>query len=269
MFPRVFVLTLMLTVPGVWSPADVATAPSRQGPSSWLRSESPRFELHYAPSLVNELDRVLRSAERAYDRVSQRLDFVLPTKVPLVVFAPSGPVLRDQVVAYAISDQVAPQVPHRSRLVLPLPERDAELDALTVHELTHLLLGEIILPSRPGDGGVPRWVHEGLATYMVGDWSDEDQRLLGGLVASGDIPRLSQVSGDGGFANARLNNALGHAAFDYLESRWGPTSIRRFVNALIVPRGDRTYDAVFELTPTEFDAAFRQYVERRFGSVPR
>jgi hypothetical protein len=77
------------------------------------------------------------------------------------------------------------------------------------------------------------------------------------------------VSGDGGFANARLNNALGHAAFDYLESRWGPTSIRRFVNALIVPRGDRTYDAVFELTPTEFDAAFRQYVERRFGSVPR
>jgi hypothetical protein len=69
-------------------------------------------------------------------------------------------------------------------------------------------------------------------------------------------------------ANARLNDALGHAAFDYIESRWGPTSIRRFLNALIVPRVDKTYDAVFDLTPAEFDEAFRQYVKRRFRPVP-
>jgi hypothetical protein len=58
-------------------------------------------------------------------------------------------------------------------------------------------------------------------------------------------------------------------AFDYIESRWGPTSIRRFLNALIVPRVDKTYDAVFDLTPAEFDAAFRQYAERRFRPVVR
>jgi hypothetical protein len=69
--------------------------------------------------------------------------------------------------------------------------------------------------------------------------------------------------GSGGFANARMNDALGNVAFGYIESRWGPTSIRRFLNALIVPRVDKTYDAVFDLTPAEFDAAFRQYAERR------
>jgi hypothetical protein len=41
------------------------------------------------------------------------------------------------------------------------------------------------------------------------------------------------------------------------------------VNALIVPRVDKTYDAVFDLTPAEFDAAFRQYVERRFTPIVR
>jgi len=66
-----------------------------------------------------------------------------------------------------------------------------------------------------------------------------------------------------------LNNVLGHVAFDYIESRWGPTSIRRFLNALMVPRVDKTYDAVFDLTPAEFDAAFRQYTERRFGPIVR
>jgi hypothetical protein len=59
------------------------------------------------------------------------------------------------------------------------------------------------------------------------------------------------------------------AAFDYIESRWGRSSIRRFVNALIVPRVDKTYDAVFGLTPAEFDGAFRNYVERRFKPVAR
>ena len=148
--------------------------------------------------------------------------------------------------------------------MLPLPEGDAQLDELIVHELTHLLVSEIILPGRGGDGGVPRWVQEGIASYMVGVWPDDDERLMRELVASGDVPALSELTGNGGFANARLNYALEHVAFDYIESRWGPAAIRRFVNALIVPRLDKTFDAVFDLTPAEFDAAFRQYVERRF-----
>jgi hypothetical protein len=116
-------------------------------------------------------------------------------------------------------------------------------------------VGEIILPGEGGDGGVPRWVQEGVASYMVGVWPDHDRRLMRELVASGDVPALLQLTGSGGFANARLNDALGHVAFDYIESRLGPTSIRRFLNALIVPRVDKTYDAVFDLTPAEFDAA--------------
>ena len=84
------------------------------------------------------------------------------------------------------------------------------------------------------------------------------------LVAAGQVPALSRLTGSGGFADPRVNDALGHVAFDCIESRWGSASIRRFINALIVPRMDKTYDAVFELTPAQFDAAFRQYAERRF-----
>jgi hypothetical protein len=260
---------LTLTTAGVWSSPQAATAAFRQGDTSWQKIESQHFEIHYLPALARELDSVVRSAERAYDRISGRLNFVLPTKVPLVMFVPSGLLTRDQVVAYAISDQVAPQQPHRSRIVLPLREGDSQLDALMVHELTHLLVCEIILPQAPGDGGVPRWVHEGIASYMADGWSDDHERLMRELVAGGNVPALSQLTGSGGFANPGLNDALGHVAFDYIASRWGPTSIRRFINALIVPRVDKTYDAVFDLTPAEFDAAFRQFAERRFGSVIR
>ncbi|MEQ1759287.1 MAG: hypothetical protein ABL986_13270 [Vicinamibacterales bacterium] len=143
------------------------------------------------------------------------------------------------------------------------------LDALFIHELTHIVMYELIQPGKGGDGGVPRWIQEGIATHMVRVWPDEDERLMRELVAAGTIPALSQLTGSGGFVNERVNYAVGHAAFDYIESRWGPTSIRRFLGALIIPRKDRTYDAVFELTPTEFDEAFRQYAKRRFTPVVR
>ena len=258
---RAFVSALTLISAGL--PPAAAASPSRQSPSPWLKTESPRFEIHYVPALARELERVIRSAERAYDRISARLNFTLGTKVPLVIFAPSGTMARDEVVTYAVSDHVAPQHPHRSRIVFPLPERETDVDGLLIHELTHLLVGEILVPHAPGDGGVPRWIHEGIAGYMTAEWSDDHERLMRELVASNEVPALSQLTGDARFNNG-LNEALGHAAFDYIESRWGSTSIRRFLNTLIVPRVDKTYDAVFELTPAQFDAAFRQYAERRF-----
>ncbi len=269
MLERTLVFALSLATAVVWPSPEAAAARFTQGESAWQRTESQHFEIHYLPALARELERVTRSAERAYARISGRLNFILPTKVPLVMFAPSETMTQEQVVAYAISDQVAPQQPHRSRIVLPLRDGDPTLDALMIHELTHLLVGEIILPHTPGDGGVPRWVHEGIASYMAGGWSDDDERLMRDLVAAGNTPALSQLTGSSGFANPRLHDAVGHVAFDYIESRWGPTSIRPFINALIVPRVDKTYDAVFDLTPAEFDAAFRQYAERRFGSVIR
>jgi hypothetical protein len=102
-----------------------------------------------------------------------------------------------------MSDQVAPRRPHRSRITLPLPEGDAPLETMIVHELTHLLVSEIILPGKGGDGGVPRRVQEGIAGYMVGIWSDDDERLMRELVASSNVPALSLLTGNGGFANAR------------------------------------------------------------------
>ncbi len=268
-FPHLLMFAVTLMTAAMWSPPQAATTESRQGLSRWLRTESQHFEIHYLPTLARDVERVVRSAERAYDHISGRLDFVFAKRVPLVMSATTGPLTRDEIVAYSVSDEVAPQQPHRSRLVLPVPERDADLDALIVHELTHLLVCEIILPEQSGDGGLPRWVHEGIANYMVGTWSDDHERLMRNLAAAGNVPSLSLLSGSGGFSDERLNDALGHAAFDYIESRWGRSSIRRFVNALVVPRVDKTYDAVFGLTPAEFDEAFRNYVERRFKPVAR
>ena len=169
MLERALIVAAAIATVGVSTSPGVPAGRSAQGGVAWQRTDSRRFEIHYLPASAPELERVTRSAEHAYDRVSQRLNFVLETRVPLVLFTPSGPLTREQVVSYATSDLVAPQVPHRSRIVLPLREGDTRLDALIAHELTHLLGGEIVLPHAPGDGGLPRWVQEGMAIYP-GRW---------------------------------------------------------------------------------------------------
>lgn len=270
MIKRALVFALAVTTASVSPSSEVAAVPLTQGPPGWQRTDSQHFEIHYLPALATELDKVIRSAESAYGLISGRLNFTLATKVPLVMFSPSGALTLDQVVTYATSDRVASQHPHRGRMVVPLGEGNTtQLDRLMVHELTHLLVLEIILPQTPGDGDVPRWVHEGIASYMADGWSEDDERLMRELVAAGNVPALSQLVGSGQVTNPRLNDALGRVVFDYIESRWGSPSIRRFIDALIVPRVDKTYDFVFDLTPAQFDAEFRQYAERRFRSVVR
>ena len=122
MFHRALAFALALTSAGVGPSSGTAGAQSRLDQSAWLRTESQHFEVHYLSALAPELDRVVRSAERAYEQISGRLNFVLAARVPLVMFAPSGSMTREQVAAYAISDQVAPPQPHRSRIVLPIPQ---------------------------------------------------------------------------------------------------------------------------------------------------
>ena len=261
-------------VPMQQAPVATAAAPTSSSAvqTAWRLFETEHFEIHYVQLLASERDRVGHTAEQAYQHVSARLNFSLATKVPVVLFESGGELTRDEVTAYANSDDVAPPKPHRSRIVLPLQEETAaELDALVLrHELTHILVYEILSPGVGGRGVVPLWIHEGLANYMVGEWADADIRQMSDLIASGNVPPVSQLEGDGGFANKRLNNTLGHAAFDYIEERWGPDRMRRLLDALAAAPDVSPYEAVFNLTPALFDATFKQYLERRFGSrVPQ
>ena len=75
MLQRALGFTLTVMTAAVWLSPQAATARSRQGELPWLRTESQHFEIHYLPVLAPELDRVVRSAERAYGRISGRLQF--------------------------------------------------------------------------------------------------------------------------------------------------------------------------------------------------
>ncbi len=69
------------------------------------------------------------------------------------------------------------------------------------------------------------------------------------------------------FVDGRLPYNLGHAAFEFIESRWGKEGLRQFLFALrksVIGGGESAYEEAFRLKPEEFDEQFDKYLKDRF-----
>jgi hypothetical protein len=148
--------------------------------------------------------------------------------------------------------------------VLALDEPDEAFRAAIAHEITHVFEFDILPPAVAA--ATPQWVLEGLAEYEGERWAAGDQVILRDLVRTNAVPALSTIGPDISQANRRFAYSLGHAAFDFIDSRWGADGIRRLLFVLRSGVVDRqtVYSRAFSVDPTEFDRAFEAYMRGRF-----
>jgi len=80
------------------------------------------------------------------------------------------------------------------------------------------------------------------------------------------IPPMSDFQPQA-FVDGRTPYNLGHACFEFIESKWGKEGIRQFMFALrksVIGGGDSAYEEAFKLKPDEFDEQFDKYLKDRF-----
>jgi hypothetical protein len=237
----------------------------------WQIRTTDHFEIHYYAALAPDLETITTTAELAYDRISSELRYTLPFRVPLVVFKTRSdfgqqaiiPGLGDLIVKGDVSAFTEPK---RNRVVILLEPDPDKLLRLVTHELTHAFAFDII-PRLPDATRRPAlWIDEGFAEYMTGAWDPENLRQIGEFVAAGNLPRLSSVTG---WPASVRPQALGHAAFDFIEAEYGSAAVWQFLVSVrrnIVDGATlaEVYQTAFNRTPEEFDAAFAAYLQQRF-----
>ena len=236
----------------------------------WQTSRTEHFEIRYGAALAADIDRVETAAERAYRRVSERLADDLPFRAPLILFATRDEFERQDIAPGENLTGIASfSEPAGNRIVVLVEDWGDELVARISHELTHVFAFEAV-PRSGSETSVPLWVDEGLAEFGVGVWSEADEGILRGLVEAGDIPSMSTVEGRAGFENPRVVYALGHAAFDFVETEWGPETVTAFMRAFGTAGNPVAgpYQDVLGLTPAAFDARFADYLRARFAPGP-
>ena len=188
-------------------------------------------------------------------------------KLPLILFSTASEFWQQNVIPGAAQEGVgAFAEPGRYRIVMPIDEPPDLLYRLIVHELTHQFQFDII-PTGLIRRNMPLWVFEGMSDYMTGYWRPLDIMTVRDAAVSDIVPKMSEMQEYGGFSNPRLIYNLGHAAFEFMESKWGKEGVRAYVFALrrsVIGGSDDAYQEAFQITPEEWDQQFDRYLKERF-----
>lgn len=233
----------------------------------WHIYTTDHFEIYYYPEIEHHLERVAGYAESAYQLISSDLKHDLAGKVPLILFKTSSEFQQQNVIPGAAQEGVgAFAEPTRERIVMPLDEPPDLLYRLVVHELTHQFQFDII-PTSLIRRTVPLWMNEGQADYMTGVWRPIDLMMVRDAAVADIVPKMSKLEGYSNFGSVRLIYNLGHAVFEFIESRWGKEGVRTFMFSLrksVIGGGEDAYQEAFKLTDEEFDQQFDKYLKDRF-----
>ena len=231
----------------------------------WHIYVTDHFEMYYYPEIEPHLERVAGYAESAYQKISADLKHDLPFKVPMILFKTSSEFQQQNVEPGELPEGVlAFAEPGRHRMVLPIDEPPDQLYRLITHELTHVFAFDVI-PRSLTRAGIPLWVDEGLANYMAGYWNPLDLMLVRDAAISDNVPKMSEA--DYQAMQSRLPYTLGHAAFEFIESKWGKEGLRQFLFSLrksVIGGGESAYEEALRLKPEEFDEQFDRYLKERF-----
>ena len=238
----------------------------------WHTYQTEHFEIYYYPEIEPHLERISGYAESAYQHVSSELKHDLSMKLPLILFSTASEFWQQNVIPGQAQEGVgAFAEPGRYRIVMPIDEPPDLLYRLIVHELTHQFQFDII-PTGLIRRNMPLWVFEGMSDYMTGYWRPLDIMTVRDAAVSDIVPKMSEMQDYGGFSNPRLIYNLGHAAFEFMESKWGKEGVRAYVFALrrsVIGGSDDAYQEAFQITPEEWDQHVRSLPEGALQAVPR
>ena len=240
----------------------VVTVKTRDLVEEFALRTTDHFQLFYQRDLDLHADRVAREAEAAYERITADLRHSLAKPVPLFLLRNAAETERIAHTFDLSSTTVAEQGLDDHILLAVDQPADQWLGAIT-HELAHVF-GFDILPSK----SIAPWIREGLAEYERGTWDPNDLVLLRAAVRSNAVPAMSMLQADDGRA-PRLVSALGHAAFDFVESRSGKDGVRQFLFALrkTADSGGDPFQAGLQLDRNAFDRGFEAYLRERFSAA--
>ncbi len=232
----------------------------------WRIYHSTHFDIYYYSESESQLQKVASLAESAYDQLSLDLDYQIQEPTPLIIYNTHSDFLQNNVMINFIPEGVAAfATSARFRMVMPVDLPDIELYELLLHELTHIFQYHILFGGSLGramTSSPPQWLMEGMASYFAKDESAADRMYLRDAVVNDRLPPITSGQAGGFFAYR-----YGHAAFDFMEERWGADGVIDFLfefRNTIGARVGRAIERAFRIDPEDFDLEFRRWLRNQY-----
>ena len=235
----------------------------------WKVYETDHFKIFYYTAEAHLLEDVADKVEASYVKVSDKLQHQLNFKVPFIFFKTHEEFEQTNVFPGFLPRAVgAFAEPFQSRILMPVDLPPKELFALMTHELTHIFQYDMLYNNRISTivrASAPIWFTEGMASYVGDDENNLDRMVLrdsavnGGFGSLGNFTSLSYVA-----------YRVGHAAFDFMEDRYGIEGVREFLwqyRKNVAGSVGGAIQRAFDIEVEEFDRDFRKYLRKRYVSL--
>jgi WD40-like Beta Propeller Repeat len=233
---------------------------------AWRVYRSPHFQIYYYPEFEQHLGRLASYAESGYQKISSSLKHEIDFPIPLILYKTHSEFEETNLTSGFVPEgALAFTEPSRDRMVVPIDEPPDRLQGLITHELTHVFEFDLI-PRGFVQRSVPLWVDEGLADYMRGLWDPLDVMIIRDAAVTEKVPKISRSEFEALSGRDAYN--FGHAAFEYIEARFGREGIRQFLYTLrknvVGGKLDDIYQQAFRMKPEEFDEGYQKWLMERF-----
>jgi hypothetical protein len=237
---------------------------------AWRIYKSPHFDVFYYPEFEPQLERLTSYLESGYLKISTGLKHEMPKSIPVIFYKTHSEFEQTNLYPAFIPEGVAAFTePVLNRMVIPIDEPPDQLQGLITHEMVHAFAFDLI-PRGIGYGiqqrPIPLSVDEGLADYFRGLWEPLDLMMIRDAALTDQVPKLSKAEFQA--FSGRLVYNMGHAAYEFMEARYGKEGIRQFLYTLrkgiLGGSTEELFKQAFRTTPEEFDAAFDKWLKERF-----
>jgi len=256
---------LLLLTPQLWSRGK-NKIPAED--FDWEIYQSDHFKIYFYPEAKALLPKMVRVAESSYKTVSDKLQHEINFLIPVIYYKTHEEFNTTHVFEGFLPRNVeAFTEPFQSRMVLPADMPDSELFALFCHELVHVFQYDMLYNNRISTiirAGTPTWFTEGMASYIADDETNLDRMALRDVAVNGG---LFSLGGAGAGGLSFLTYRIGHAAFDFIESKYGIEGVRNFIwqyRKNVTGSLGSAIQRAFDVTVEDFDRDFRKYLRKRY-----
>lgn len=161
--------------------------------------------------------------------------------------------------------------PHQNLIIMLSPRaiRRGHMDLSTIfkHEFTHIVLGRAF----QGSGGIPHWLHEGVAMYESREWDFRRVSTVTQAVLTGSLIPLSEITQR--FPQEENRAELAYCQSFYLISflinKFGRPSFHRFIREYSEGAPlNQVLVNIYDMGLDQLEERWRRYLKVRFSWIP-
>jgi hypothetical protein len=230
------------------------------------KSETLFFNFYYEKEslLISSL---IKNADPATLKVKELTGFVPKEKIDVFIAADKKEFKRFQPKNAQVPDWAVGVAFPSQNLIILLKKKNTGFAPVFRHELNHILLGQAF----KGKEKVPRWLDEGLAMIMAGEWNLSSMAAMTGAVLTGAVLPMEDITTHFPYEESRARIAYAQSFYfiSFLKGKFGDSSFKRFLTEYSKYHNfNLAIRKTYFLDWWEVEDMWRQYLRLRFNWIP-